>query len=66
MNVASNTKIDKLRPYCIVRVANIVPHHCGDHSDGQDNDCVMLQTQRKFIAKHRSEEKACDAKSSDK
>ena len=43
-----------------------MPHRCGDHRNFRADDCVMLQTQRKFIAKHRSEEKACGTKLSDK
>ena len=65
-NIASKSKIDKLRAFYIERIANVIPHHCGDHSNCRADDCVMLQIQRKVISKHRPEEKACDTKLSDK
>ena len=55
-----------MRDFHIERIANIVPHHCGDHRNCRADDCTMLQMQRKVIAKHCSKDKACGTKLADK
>ncbi|KAL7545351.1 hypothetical protein ACHAWF_015517 [Thalassiosira exigua] len=55
VGTGSAAKVNALREVAIARIASIIPHHCGDHSNCRYVDCQMIKLRRHFCAKYRAE-----------
>ncbi|KAL7545104.1 hypothetical protein ACHAWF_008471 [Thalassiosira exigua] len=52
---SDKAKLDEYRKEALARIKNIIPHHCGDHTNCSTNDCTMLKLERHVVCKFRAE-----------